>query len=80
MTKGTNCTLAKIKFKQLIKDHYICGSKGDLSEWPNEHAWKACLPQGNEGSNPSVSAELDHYFIFEFLNKPKIKVFTIVSV
>jgi putative endonuclease len=27
-----------------------------VSEWPIEHAWKACLPQGNEGSNPSLSA------------------------
>ena len=27
-----------------------------MSEWPIEHAWKACLPQGNEGSNPSLSA------------------------
>jgi putative endonuclease len=29
-----------------------------VSEWPIEHAWKACLPQGNEGSNPSLSAKL----------------------
>jgi hypothetical protein len=28
-----------------------------MSEWPIEHAWKACLPQGNEGSNPSLSAD-----------------------
>ncbi len=29
-----------------------------MSEWPNEHAWKACVPQGTEGSNPSLSAIL----------------------
>ena len=27
-----------------------------MSEWPNEHAWKACEPHGSEGSNPSLSA------------------------
>jgi hypothetical protein len=29
---------------------------GEVSEWPNEHAWKVCLPQGNVGSNPTLSA------------------------
>ena len=29
-----------------------------MSEWPNEHAWKVCLPQGNVGSNPTLSAKL----------------------
>src|SRR5207249_7233371 len=29
---------------------------GWVAEWSNAHAWKACLPQGNEGSNPSPSA------------------------
>jgi GrpB-like predicted nucleotidyltransferase (UPF0157 family) len=24
--------------------------------WPSAHAWRACFPQGNEGSNPSLSA------------------------
>ena len=28
-----------------------------MSEWPIEHAWKACVPQGTEGSNPSLSAK-----------------------
>lgn len=36
---------------------FLCGLFfGEVSEWPIEHAWKACLPQGNEGSNPSLSA------------------------
>jgi hypothetical protein len=36
---------------------YFCAlNLGEVSEWPIEHAWKACLPQGNEGSNPSLSA------------------------
>lgn len=31
-------------------------SFGELSEWPKEHAWKVCIPQGIEGSNPSLTA------------------------
>ena len=27
-----------------------------MSEWPKEHAWKACVRQRTEGSNPSLSA------------------------
>jgi hypothetical protein len=29
---------------------------GQVSEWPKEHAWKVCIPQGIEGSNPSLTA------------------------
>src|SRR5450755_3960523 len=29
---------------------------GWVAEWSNAHAWKACLPQGNQGSNPCPSA------------------------
>jgi hypothetical protein len=29
---------------------------GEVSEWPNEHAWKACVPNGTAGSNPALSA------------------------
>jgi hypothetical protein len=29
---------------------------GGVSEWPKEHAWKVCIPQGIEGSNPSPTA------------------------
>ncbi|GEM_PF-1952418 len=31
---------------------------GEMSEWSIEHAWKACVPQGTEGSNPSLSANI----------------------
>ena len=31
-------------------------SPGWVAEWSNAHAWKACLPQGNQGSNPCPSA------------------------
>ena len=26
-----------------------------MSEWSNEHAWKACIPRGIMGSNPIPS-------------------------
>ncbi len=29
---------------------------GEVSEWPKEHAWKACVSQGTVGSNPTLSA------------------------
>ena len=31
---------------------------GEVPEWSNGLAWKACVPQGTEGSNPSLSAIL----------------------
>ena len=31
---------------------------GWVAEWSIAHAWKACLPQGNGGSNPPPSAPL----------------------
>ncbi len=32
---------------------------GEMQEWLNWHAWKACVPQkGTEGSNPSLSAQV----------------------
>ncbi len=32
-------------------------TKGEVSEWSKEHAWKVCILQkGIEGSNPSLSA------------------------
>ena len=48
--------------------NYICNSKnstvdignlkGELSEWPKEHAWKVCISQkGIESSNLSLSAD-----------------------
>ncbi len=29
---------------------------GWVTEWSIVHAWKACVPKGTEGSNPSPSA------------------------
>ncbi len=34
------------------------GFTGEVQEWLNWHAWKACVPlKGTEGSNPSLSAK-----------------------
>src|SRR6266702_1216330 len=32
-----------------------------MAEWLKAHAWKACLPQGNVGSNPTLSAIFSAY-------------------
>jgi hypothetical protein len=29
-----------------------------MAEWLKAHAWKACIPQGIQGSNPCLSAKL----------------------
>src|SRR5665213_2874176 len=29
-----------------------------MAEWLKAHAWKACIPQGIQGSNPCLSATL----------------------
>ncbi len=34
-----------------------------MAEWLKAHAWKACIPQGIQGSNPCLSAiTFRHYF------------------
>ena len=32
---------------------------GEMAEWLKAHAWKACIPQGIQGSNPCLSATLE---------------------
>ena len=36
----------------------VLPSIGWVPEWSIGHAWRACVPQGTEGSNPSPSAIL----------------------
>ena len=36
---------------------YNCKS-GEMSEWLKEHAWKVCIRERIEGSNPSLSTIL----------------------
>ena len=33
---------------------------GEMAEWLKAHAWKACVPQGTVGSNPTLSAILEN--------------------
>ena len=40
-----NCKKKNIVYQQV----------GGMSEWSNEHAWKACIPRGIMGSNPIPS-------------------------
>ena len=36
--------------------HQFSEQSGEVSEWLKEHAWKVCIRQRIEGSNPSLSA------------------------
>jgi hypothetical protein len=36
-------------------------TQGEMQEWFNWHAWKACVPQkGTGGSNPPLSAKTNY--------------------
>ncbi len=37
-------------------DSYRFADRGEMAEWLKAHAWKACIPQGIQGSNPCLSA------------------------
>ena len=51
-TQPRSTTLEKGETHALNK-----GSKnGEVSEWLKEHAWKVCIRQRIEGSNPSLTA------------------------
>ena len=39
-----------LEFGRSSKQH------GEMAEWLKAHAWKACIPQGIQGSNPCLSA------------------------
>ena len=34
----------------------VATSPGEMAERPKAHAWKACVPKGTVGSNPTLSA------------------------
>jgi hypothetical protein len=50
--RGSSFKKLKVSgFKKPLRFH------GEVQEWLNWHAWKACVPlKGTEGSNPSLSA------------------------
>jgi hypothetical protein len=37
-----------------------------MAEWLKAHAWKACVPQGTVGSNPTLSASKSLYYSNSF--------------
>ena len=41
-----------------------------MAEWLKAHAWKACIPQGIQGSNPCLSATT---LFWNIPRHPKIK-------
>ena len=43
-------------------------SFGEVSEWSKEHAWKVCMSQGIEGSNPSLTAIFRKALVFSDLD------------
>ncbi len=42
----------------LVMKQVNFSESGEMSEWLKEHAWKVCIRQRIEGSNPSLSAIL----------------------
>jgi hypothetical protein len=41
---------------QFVLDSISPLNRGEMAEWLKAHAWKACIPQGIQGSNPCLSA------------------------
>ena len=39
---------------------------GEVSEWLKEHAWKVCIRQRIEGSNPSLTATFEEELVCKY--------------
>src|ERR1700743_554491 len=55
---GSSC-LPKLHVVPSVKFlRKVCSTpcSGEMAEWLKAHAWKACIPQGIQGSNPCLSA------------------------
>ncbi len=61
--------------------------KGEVTEWPIVHAWKACVPKGTPSSNLGLSAEGDSLqmlvespflFLLQLSEKERITVSTLL--
>ena len=52
-----------------MKDYFLLylGCYREVAEWLKAHAWKACIRQRIEGSNPFLSAKIFESFIFFFI-------------
>jgi hypothetical protein len=63
---------------QIAFPHFFCyfqlsSSLGEMQEWLNWHAWRACVPpKGTVGSNPTLSARGRHKFLLDVLQAPTI--------
>ena len=49
---------------------YLPAPNGEVAEWSKAHAWKVCIRQRIEGSNPSLSANILSHSIYPNLRKP----------
>jgi len=54
VTSEPVCFSACIKHVSKIE---LRALNGEVSEWLKEHAWKVCIRQRIEGSNPSLTAK-----------------------
>ena len=53
-----SCNFINHFVKSIISGTFASDSRhGEVSEWSIEHAWKACVLYGTEGSNPSLSSQ-----------------------
>ena len=49
--------LERLRRKAVITSEMLRLRCGEMAEWLKAHAWKACIPQGIQGSNPCLSAK-----------------------
>ena len=52
------------------RGHRAGSKNGEMAEWLKAHAWKACVPQGTVGSNPTLSAILRFSLVQRSLQSP----------
>ena len=53
----TKLLFVYVKTEKRLLFAVVLNENGELSEWLKEHAWKACISQGIESSNLSLSAD-----------------------
>ncbi len=61
----------------LLSDLYKLARIGEMAERSKAHAWKVCIRQRIEGSNPSLSAKLDKKAVVSCLRCLPFFMFTI---
>jgi hypothetical protein len=63
------CAMVLPRLPLVIKLNGCPRSSGEMAEWLKAHAWKACLPQGNVGSNPTLSAIIESMVCLEWRSR-----------